>query len=42
MTGSRTFLHTLPTLTWDVNAVKKGRVGERGQRRVAGKRLGLK
>jgi len=42
MTGFRSLLYTLAKLLGDVNAVKKGRVGERGQRRVAGKRLGLK
>ncbi len=36
----RSFLYTLARLLGDVNAVKKGKVGTRVKRRVAGKAAG--
>jgi len=36
----RSFLYTLAKLLGDVNAVKKGKVGKRVKRRVAGKAAG--
>ena len=38
--GFRSFLYTLAKLLGDVNAVKKGTVGKRIGRRVAGKARG--
>ncbi len=40
MAGFRSFLYTLAKLMGDVSAVKKGKVGKRVQRRVAGKATG--
>jgi len=40
MAGFRGFLYTLAKLMGDYNAVKKGKVGKRGGRRVAGKATG--
>ncbi len=40
MVGLRSLLYTLAKLMGDVNAVKKGKVGKRVQRRVAGKATG--
>ena len=37
MAGFRGFLYTLAKLMGDYNAVKKGKGGKRGGRRVAGK-----
>ncbi|GMU86212.1 MAG: hypothetical protein AMXMBFR48_14540 [Ignavibacteriales bacterium] len=36
----RTFLYTAARLLGDVNAVKKGKIGERILRRIAGKAAG--
>ena len=40
MAGFRGLLYTLAKLMGDYNAVKKGKVGKRVQRRVAGKATG--
>ncbi len=40
MAGFRSLLYTLAKLMGDVNAVKKGKVGTRVQRRLAGKATG--
>jgi hypothetical protein len=37
MAGFRSFLYTLARLLGDVNAVKRGKVGQRIARRAAGK-----
>lgn len=40
MNGLRSFLYWLAKLLGDINAVKRGRVGKRVARRVAGKATG--
>lgn len=40
MAGFRSLLYTLAKLMGDVNAVQKGKVGQRAQRRIAGKATG--
>lgn len=40
MTGTRGFLYALARFLGDVNAVKKGKVGRRIGRRIAGKATG--